>query len=204
MAIFGTDNTATSGTRHLSTQTAALVATADDINGTTGFGSRVSKPTLRITVTNPNQDVFIGVGPKAAVNQYLAGVGIENIRDFSLEPFRLRTEVRSGSTQPAAPANQSFWIAHASGRQATLDWKITDGSYQLVVMNADATPSVAVDGQFALTIPHLFAIGIGVLVLGIVILAGGIVALVVGIRMHSRPGPTAPGAPASAGAPSQQ
>jgi hypothetical protein len=26
-------------------------------------------------------------------------------------------------------------------------------------MNADATPSVAVDGRFALTIPHLFASG---------------------------------------------
>ena len=202
MALFGTDNTATSGPRHLSTQTAALVATVDDISGTNGFASSVSKPTLQITVANPNQDVFVGVGPKDAVNQYLAGVAIENIRDFSLEPFRLSTVVRTGSTQPAAPANESFWTAHASGRQATLDWKITDGSYQVVVMNADAAPSVAVDGRFALTIPHLFAVGIGLLVAGIVILAGGIVLLVVGIRMHSRPGPTA--ATADAGAPGQQ
>jgi hypothetical protein len=46
-----------------------------------------------------------------------------------------------------------------SGRQATLDWKITDGSYRVVVMNADAAPSVALDGRFALTIPHLFTLG---------------------------------------------
>jgi hypothetical protein len=108
----------------------------------------------------------------------------------------------TGNTQPAAPTDQSFWAAQGSGRQATLDWKITDGSYELVVMNSDATPSVAVDGRFALTIPHLFAIGIAVLVVGILILAGGVVLLVVGIRMHSRPGPTA--AAADAGAPGQQ
>lgn len=39
MAGFGTDNTATSGLRHLSTQTEALVAAVDDINGTGGFGT---------------------------------------------------------------------------------------------------------------------------------------------------------------------
>jgi hypothetical protein len=202
MALFGSDNTATSGQQHLSTQTAALVATADDINGTNGFATTVNEARLQVTVTNPAREVFVGVGPKAAVEQYLAGVAIENVRDFSLDPFRLRTVVRSGNTQPAAPTNQSFWAAQGSGRQATLDWKITDGSYELVVMNSDATPSVAVDGRFALTIPHLFAIGIAVLVVGILILAGGVVLLVVGIRMHSRPGPTA--AAADAGAPGQQ
>ena len=31
-------------------------------------------------------------------------------------------------------------IAHDLGRQATLDWKITDSSYRVVVMNADAAP----------------------------------------------------------------
>jgi len=33
--------------------------------------------------------------------------------------------------------------------------------------------------------------GIGVFLLGIIIVAGGVVLLVVDIRMHSRPGPTA-------------
>ena len=42
MALFGSDNTATSGQQHLSTQTAALVATADDINGTNGFATTVT------------------------------------------------------------------------------------------------------------------------------------------------------------------
>jgi len=31
-------------------------------------------------------------------------------------------------------------IAHDLGRQATLDWKITDSSNRVVVMNADAAP----------------------------------------------------------------
>ena len=54
-------------------------------------------------------------------------------------------------------------------------------------MNADASRSVAVDGRFALTVPHLFAVGIGVLIVGIVVLVIGVVLLVVGIRMRAGP-----------------
>jgi hypothetical protein len=202
MAFFGSDNSIGSGPQHLSTQTAALVTTLDNINGSNGFGTTFNNPTLRIAVTNPDREVFIGVGPKTDVERYLAGVAIENVRDFDLDPFRLSTEQRAGDTQPAAPAGQSFWTARGSGREATLDWTISDGSYELVVMNADASRSVAVDGQFALTVPHLFAIGTGVLIAGIVVFVIGVVLLVVGIQLRARPGPTAAGP--AAGAPAQQ
>ena len=56
-------------------------------------------------------------------------------------------------------------------------------------MNADASPGVTVDGQFALAIPHLFAIGIGLLIAGIIGVLAGVVLLIVGIRMSSRPKP---------------
>jgi hypothetical protein len=183
---------------HLSTRTAALVTTIDNINESSSFATSVKKPTLQITMANPSQEVFVGVGPRADVEQYLGGVAIENVKDLDLYPFRLTTEQRAGDARPAAPADQSFWIARGSGREATLTWPLSDGSYVVVVMNADASPSVAVDGQIALTVPHLFAIGIGVLVGGIVLTVAGVILLIVGIRIRTGPGPTAAGAAAGA------
>lgn len=187
MAVFGSDNTVTSGPQRVTTQTAALVSTMDDINGASGFAASVDRPTLRIAVSNPDRDVFVGVGRKADVERYLTGVAIDNVKDFDLLPFRLTTERRAGDTQPTAPSTQSFWTAKGTGREVTLDWKVTDGSYQVVVMNADAAPSVAVDGRFTLTVPHLFGIGIGVLVAGCLLAVLAIVLFIVGLRVRTRP-----------------
>ena len=99
MALFGSDNSIGSGPQHLSTQTAALVTTLTTSMAPTASRRHVNNPTLRITVTNPDREVFIGVGPKADVERYLAGVAIENVRDFDLDPFRLSTEQR-----PATPS----------------------------------------------------------------------------------------------------
>jgi hypothetical protein len=193
MAVFGSDNTLTSGPQRVSTQTAALVATADNINGATGFAASIDQPTLRITVSSPDKAIFVGVGRKTDVERYLSGVAVDEVTDFDVDPFRLNTEPRAGSSQPSAPSAQSFWAAKGTGRQATLIWKVSDGSYQLVVMNADASPSVAVDGRFSLTVPHLFAIGIGILVGGCVVALIGIVLFIVGVRIRTAP-PAAPGA----------
>jgi hypothetical protein len=193
MAVFGSDNTLTSGPQRVSTQTAALVVTADDINGATGFAASVDQPTLRITISSPDKAVFVGVGRKADVERYLSGVAVDDVKDIDVDPFRLNTEPRAGSSQPAAPTAQSFWVAKGSGRQATLIWKVSDGSYQLVLMNADASPSVAVDGRFSLTVPHLFAIGIGILVAGCVLVLIAVVLFIIGVRIRTAP-PAAQGA----------
>jgi hypothetical protein len=92
-------------------------------------------------------------------------------------------------------------IAHGSGRQATFDWKITDGGYpggghecrRHTVRRGRR--SVRADDSASLRI------GIGVVVLGIIIVADGVVLLVVGIRMHSRPGPRAAAADANVSGP---
>src|SRR6478609_9557890 len=88
-------------------------------------------------------------------------------------------------------------IAHGSGRQATFDRKITDGGYpggghecrRRTVRRGRR--SVRADDSASLRI------GIGVLVLGIIIVPDG----VVGIRMHSRPGPRAAAADANVSGP---
>jgi hypothetical protein len=186
MALFGTDSTLTSGVHRVSTPTSALVTALDDIKDTNGFGTTVDKPTLRVSIPNADHPVFIGIGRAADVDRYLARAAVDKVTDLDVDPFRLKTVRQDGTSRPAVPAEQTFWVARASGPNASLNWKISDGSYRLVVMNADATAAVGANGRFGLTIPHLFAIGVGILVAGIVAALIGVVLLVIGVRMRPR------------------
>jgi hypothetical protein len=70
-----------------------------------------------------------------------------------------------------------------------MSWKIRNGDYRVVVMNADGSPGVDVGGRVALAIPHLFAIGIGLLVAGLSVLVAGAVLLTLGLLSGRGPTP---------------
>jgi hypothetical protein len=159
----------------------------DNIQNTNGFATTVGKPSLSLSAHGTGRDVFIGIGPAAAVDSYLAGASVDKVTDLGVDPFRLKTDRQNGTARPQAPATQNFWTAQASGPDPQITWKINDGSYRLVVMNADASPDVAIDGRFGLTVPHLFAIGIGILIAGIVVALIGLLLLVLGIRTSVGP-----------------
>ena len=207
MALFGSSNTLSSGTERASTSTVALVAAMDNIKNTKGFATTVGTPSLSLSAGGTGRDVFIGIGPAAAVDSYLAGAPIDKVTDLEVDPFRLETVRRDGAAQPQQPATQKFWTAQASGPDPQLSWKISDGSYRLVVMNADASPGVGINGRFALTVPHLFAIGVGILVAGVIAALIGLLLLVLGMRtaVGPRPGVAAagPGIPAAYQPPAQ-
>ena len=78
-------------------------------------------------------------------------------------------------------------MAKASGNHPTLTWTVTSGSYRVVVMNTDAAAPVAFAGGLNLTIPHSFAIGIGLLIGGLVLVLIAIVLIVLGARARPRP-----------------
>ena len=186
MTLFGSDNTLTSGVHRVSTPTSALVTALDDIKDTNGFGATVDKPTLRISIPSSDRPAFIGIGRAADVDRYLAGAAFDKVTDLEVDPFKLKTVRQNGTVQPTPPAEQTFWVARGSGPNASLNWKISDGTYRLVVMNADATAGVGANGRFGLTIPHLFAIGVGILAAGIVAALIGVALLVIGVRMRPR------------------
>jgi hypothetical protein len=104
------------------------------------------------------------MGPGRAVDAYFAGADIDNLEDLEVDPFRLDVEHRPGTARPDSPDAQTFWLAKSSGVEASLDWKVRDGNYRVVVMNASASPRVAIVGRFILGIPQLY--GIGIVVLG--------------------------------------
>lgn len=185
MIVFGSDSTAASGQHRVASPRVALVAAMNDIQDTNGFASVVDQPTLRLTATSTNREVFVGIGPAVAVERYLAGASIDRVTDLEVDPFRLTTRARPGSMTPALPAGQSFWTTSPSGRSAGITWKISDGDYRLVIMNADAAPGVAADARAALTIPHLFTIGLVALIGGAVVAIGGLVLIIIGARMRT-------------------
>jgi hypothetical protein len=135
--------------------------------------------------------LFLGIGPASAVDRYLSGVSHDVATDVSVTPFHLTLARQGGTATPAPPGSQSFWVASASGTHPALTWTVTSGSYRVVVMNTDAAAPVAFAGGLDLTIPHSFAIGIGLLIGGIVLIAIAIVLIVLGVRARppSRPVP---------------
>ena len=189
MALFGSNGTLDSGVQHVSTPTRALVSPAGSIQGTSGAQTVLGRVRLRVTATSAGagRRLFLGIGPASAVDHYLRGASYDVATNVSVTPFHLTLARHGGTATPPPPGSQSFWVATASGSHPTLTWTVTSGSYRLVAMNTDAAAPVAFAGGLALTIPHSFAIGIGLLIGGIVLIMIGIVLIVLGAR--ARPGP---------------
>ena len=186
LAVFGTDNTISSGQHPVSTTTSALVTEQGD------FGAHsadiLGHPAVKISVTGSAKPVFVGVGPAAAVDRYLAGAAVETVTDFELRPFDLTTTRREGTVRLAPPVEQSFWVAKSVGStSAATDWKVRDGSYRIVLMNADGSAGVDVESRFGLGVPHLAAIGATVLAGGLLFVVVGVALLLAGLRTRSQP-----------------
>ncbi len=182
VVVVGQDNALSTGSHRVATATTALVTPIDNISdrGVDVLG----RPSLRTTVSDAAQPVFIGIGPAKQVDAYLEGAAVETVTDFEVDPYDLTTTIRAGTAVPAAPADQSFWLARSDGaRSADVTWKIRGGDYRLVVMNADGSAGVAATSRVALTVPHLFAIGGILLGLGLTVVAIGVGLAVLGVTV---------------------
>lgn len=184
LALFGSDGTIASGKHSVSTSSAALVSQTADIKDTTDTADVIGDPRIRISVSESGSGsgVFVGIGPAAQVDRYLASAPIEEVTDFDVDPFKLVRKRRGGTGAPSPPARQSFWVAQGSGRDATLRWKVREGNYRLVIMNADGSRGVDADGDVGVTIPHTTTFTWVLIVLGLVLIVGGVVAIVFGAR----------------------
>jgi hypothetical protein len=185
LAVFGSDGAVDSGRHSLSTPSTALVSEVADIDDTSEVTDALGKPRVRFSVhaTGSTKGLFVGIGPAKQVDRYLASSPIDEVSDLQLDPFELTHNPRGGSKLPARPASQPFWVAKGTGTDAaTLRWKVRDGDYRVVVMNADGSRGVHTDGDVGLTVPHLPAIGWSLLGGGLALLAGGIGAVVLGAR----------------------
>lgn len=164
----------TTGVHEFSTGGSALATVSTEL-GSAGVGSLyapglLDEVRIRVTPTSSGPPLFVGIGPSTDVDRYLAGVQRTVISEF----WRDKTAVVAGGPPASAPVTQDFWVASDAGPGArSLEWKPTDGSWTVVVMNADGRPGISVGADLGARLPAVLWIAIGFLAAGAVFLAGG-------------------------------
>jgi len=165
----------TSGSHRYAASGRALVSGSLDADGIPNW--LVAK--ARVTASSENgRALFVGVARRADVDRYLAGVAHSTVEDVNFGPFDATYSSTRGSVVPGRPAAQTFWVT--SGTQ-TASWKIRNGHWRVVVMNADASPGVVADAKVGVTIRGALAVALSLLGVAVA-LAAGAVALAVGGR----------------------
>ncbi len=162
------------------------------VTGTASFEMGTVRPnspglvTLKIEAgnLNPDKPIFIGIARTSAINSYLDGISYSEISDAGdhRNPLLLRTY--KGADSAPAPVSQGFWVAAVNGTGTqTLEWEIMSGRYSAVLMNADGSSPVEAEVSLGIKIPGVVkAIGIGLLVSGIILFLGSGVMLFFGVK----------------------
>ena len=132
----------------------------------------------KLTATPWNgKPVFLGIAPTSRARAYLAGVEHTTLMDLADSDPVYRTT--GGSAPAAVPAQMDFWAAQSSGPgPQQITWPVEDGDWTVVVMNADASPDIAVEAAAGAEVPALsWLLGIllsvagGALVLAVILIA---------------------------------
>ena len=184
LALAGTDSSVDSGRQHIGSSTTALVSETAKISDTGTVSDVLGDSSVKASVSGDQaKPVFVGVGRTADVDRYLAGAPVDKVTDFDVDPFTLDRSTQPGNATPKAPASQRFWVA--KGTNATMNWKVRDGSYRMVVMNADGSRGVSADASFRVKVPHLSTIALVALIGGVAMIGGGTATIVLFARRPS-------------------
>ncbi len=113
---------------------------------------------------------------------YLAGVEYDEITklEYNLfgSDFGVEYSRHGGAALVSDPLSQTIWkgSAHGSGSQV-LKEPLETGVWSVVVMNADGSAGVGVDGSFGMSVPFVFRVGLGLLLGGVfaAAVAGGMI-----------------------------
>jgi hypothetical protein len=132
--------------------------------------------------------VFIGIGPAADVDNYVAQIEHDDVTDVSEHPFRVTYDHIPGGGPPDDPLQKQFWAVQRSGPgEQTVIWRPRAGDWKLVVMNADAGQPVDVRFQVGVKVRYLGAIAAGLLIAAVVFWIGGAFMLYFGVRRPRAP-----------------
>ena len=117
----------------------------------------------KIKVTAQSRDgkpVFVGIARSSDVERYLGGVPHTTVNDIDVTPFRADYERHSGHRHPVSPEHAGIWAASSQGSgKQSIHWKVDDGDYSVVVMNADGSLGVDADISAGADIPFLGELG---------------------------------------------
>ena len=176
---------ATAGER-FDTNTRALVSDSLDVDldGAEALLDDGELGTVRLDVTpQGGKPVFVGIAPADQVTSYLRDVDHTMVTDVDFDPFEAEYSREDGGRSPARPAQQRIWAesVHGAGSQ-TLTWKVEDGDWSVVVMNADGSSGVRTEVEAGAKVPLLSTLGWAGTAGGTILLIAGAGLLVLGIR----------------------
>ncbi|HLT09376.1 MAG TPA: hypothetical protein VK028_01045, partial [Micromonosporaceae bacterium] len=180
--------------RTFETDTAVLVA---DVDLTGDWGERDPTGTVRLRATPAGgRSLFVGVGPRAQVERWLAGTDHERVERVRYWPFRVSTDRVTGPGEVAPPEAEDFWAVSSSGPGIrTVDWRLREGEWAVVVMNTDASRGVAAEVAVGVRDGFLLPLGAAGLVVGVLLLAGGLAMVLVAVTRSRVGGTRGPGEP---------
>ena len=150
--------------------------------------------TLRLQAAGAGSELFLGIGPQAEIDRFLADVERTEIRELRYFPFEVEYRDLPGDQPPGLPQEQDFWAATASSSDGgqILEWTLEPGDWGVVIMNTDGSPGVTVDLQagvrsdlFAPAVTTLLVVGGLLLLVGIPLLVIGAVTLGRGLQARS-------------------
>ena len=190
------DGYVTTPSERFSTPTYALTRTRLDVetNGADWVLNDNWFGKIRIRGESPGSNtLFMGIGPEASVAKYLASVAHASVQDVEFDPFRVTYHAVAGGAPQGPPTDQSFWVASASGvGTQTLTWKVRDGDWSIVLMNADGSRGVTVDIDLGAKLSFLLWVAIGLLIGGALVVGGSTALIVLAARRPRAPPPPAP------------
>ncbi len=145
---------------------------------------------VRLTARSEDTDVFIGIGRAADVEAYLADVEHDVLVDAGRwGPWNVDPVFRRVEGGPASPPDEASGVWSASARGSgdqTVEWQAEDGTWVIVVMNADGSAGVDASVAAAAQVPDAGWVGGVVIAVGIVLLIIGAVLIVVPVVRASR------------------
>ncbi|MFP4647091.1 MAG: hypothetical protein ACLFN4_05670 [Candidatus Acetothermia bacterium] len=125
---------------------------------------------------NKDKGIFVGIAPEKDLREYLSGVEHDQIVKADIKhPLPLgepEIEYKNipGTSSPAEPAEQDFWIAQASGRDTQdLQWNVESGVYSVALMNEDGSTGVDVSASIGAKVPVASGLGLWLTIAGLVL-----------------------------------
>jgi hypothetical protein len=170
----------------------AYAVSSENIEIDEGFLDVVGTDRLRLRVrSNAGKPVFAGVAPSRLVSSYLGESARALLTDVEFAPFKPSyEEFGDVDAKPDPPGDETFWTASASGTGTqTLEWD-PSGNWAVVLMNADASRGVDAAVSAGAKSSLVGTLAWIVTVIGLAVLALGVLLLALGFRR--RPQPSSP------------
>ncbi len=190
-----------STSRHQFASRTAALATENldvDLDGVQWLVDSGDAGKTRLQVTSKNgKPVFVGIARTRDVDAYLKSVEHTTVTNVDYGPFggHFDADYRyhaARRTTVAPPARQRIWSASVQGSGTqTVDWRVQEGNWSVVLMNADGSPGVRADVKAGAKVPYLTAIGWTAIGGGLLFTVLGSTLVVIAVRRRPEP-PAAP------------